>query len=154
MKIRICLFFSFLLTLAAYGQQYRVLPIENYFRDISFYTDSAFVPVFPVTDNQVNYYNTVQEKKLRYAAIGHYVYQRELIQVIKKDAAIWVSPILDMQLGAERGDTAMRQYLNVRGVRIEGSIKNKVFFSGSFYENQAILPFYLQEMNAPQARHL
>ncbi|MNK12844.1 hypothetical protein D3C87_309220 [compost metagenome] len=145
MKTRICLFFLVLLISTAYGQQYRVLPIENYFRDISFYTDSSFAPVFPVTDNQVNYYNTVKEKKLRYATVGHYVYQRELIQVVKKDAAIWVTPILDMQLGTERSDTVMRQYLNVRGVRIEGSIKNKVFFSGSFYENQAILPSYLQQ---------
>src|SRR5690606_14556851 len=115
------------------------------FRDVSFYTDSAFVPVFPVTDNQVNYYNTVKEQKLRYANVGYYVYQRELIQLIKKEGALWVSPILDIQAGAERGDTAMRQYLNVRGVRIEGSMKNKVFFSSSFYENQAILPYYVQQ---------
>lgn len=145
MKILLQLLFSLLIAISAFGQQYRVLPVESYFRDVSFYTDSAFVPVFPVTDNQVNYYNTVKEQKLRYSNVGHYVYQRELIQLVRKEGALWVSPILDIQAGAERGDTSMRQYLNVRGVRIEGSMKNNVFFSSSFYENQAILPYYVQQ---------
>lgn len=145
MKRLLKLFFSILLTSSVFGQQYRVLPIESYFRDVAFFTDSSFAPVFPIADNVVNYYNTTKEQKLRYATIGHYVYQRELIQVIREDGALWISPILDMQIGRERGDTSMRQFLNARGVRLEGSIKNKVFFSGSFYENQAILPYYAKQ---------
>lgn len=145
MKLLLNISFLLLISPTVWGQQYRVLPVESYFKDLSFFTDSSFAPIFPVTDNQVNYYQTTKEQKLRYSNIGHYVYQRELIQLIKKDGAIWVSPILDIQTGTERGDTSMRQYLNVRGVRIEGSMKNKVFFSGSFYENQAILPYYVQQ---------
>ncbi len=145
MKLLLQLFFSLMFIVPVWGQQYRVLPIESHFRDVSFFTDSSFVPVFPVNDLQVNYYNTVKEQKKRYSSVGYFVYQRELIQLVKKEGAIWISPILDMQLGAERGDTNMRQYLNVRGIRIEGSMKNKVFFSGSFYENQAVLPAYLQQ---------
>lgn len=145
MKLLLQLFFSLMFIVPVWGQQYRVLPIESHFRDVSFFTDSSFAPVFPVNDLQVNYYNTVKEQKKRYSSIGYFVYQRELIQLVKKEGAIWISPILDMQLGAERGDTNMRQYLNVRGIRIEGSMKNKVFFSGSFYENQAVLPTYLQQ---------
>ncbi|WP_430405068.1 hypothetical protein [Fluviicola sp.] len=145
MKLVLNTFFSFFLVSTLFGQQYRVLPIESYFKDISFFTDSSFAPIFPVSDNQVNYYNTAKEQKLRYSTFGHYLYQREIIQVIKKEGAIWVSPILDIQSGVERGDTAMSQYLNVRGLRIEGSMKNKVFFSGSFYENQTVLPYYAQQ---------
>jgi hypothetical protein len=145
MKQVLSISFFLLLGSKLVGQQYRVLPIETYFKDASFFTDSSFAPVFPVTDQQVNYYETTREKKLRYSNIGHFIYQREIIQLIKPDGAIWVSPILDIQSGVERGDTAMRQYMNVRGLRIEGSMKNKVFFSGSFYENQAILPSYLQQ---------
>lgn len=145
MKLLLNILFSLIFTLPLWGQQYRVLPIESYFRDVSFFTDSSFAPVFPVNDLQVNYYNTVKEQKKRYSNVGYFVYQRELIQLVKKEGAIWISPILDMQLGAERGDTNMRQYLNVRGIRIEGSMKNKVFFSGAFYENQAVLPVYLQQ---------
>ena len=145
MKLVLGISFSFLLVSNLFGQQYRVLPIESYYRDISFFTDSSFAPVFPVADKQVNYYETTREKKLRYATVGHYVYQREIIQMVKPNGAIWVSPILDIQTGVERGDTAINQYLNVRGLRIEGSMKNKVFFSGSFYENQAVLPYYLKQ---------
>jgi len=145
MKICLNIAFSFLLASPLFGQEYRVLPIESYFKDISFYTDSSFAPIFPVTNRQVNYYGTTKEQKVRYSNVGYYVYQREPIQLIKDNGAVWVSPILDIQMGAERGDTNMRQYLNVRGLRIEGSMKNKVFFSGSFYENQAILPYYLQQ---------
>jgi hypothetical protein len=90
-------------------------------------------------------YELLLEKKKRYSSFGHFLYQREWIQVVKPNGALWISPLLDMQLGVERGDTNRRQFLNVRGVRIEGSMKNKVFFSGSLYENQAILPLYAQQ---------
>lgn len=145
MRVLVHCLISLFLSSTVFGQEYRVLPIESYFRDVSFFTDSSFVPVFPLTNNDVNYYNTVKEQKARYSNVGYYIYQRELIQLVKNNGAIWVSPILDIQMGMERGDTSIRQYLNVRGLRMEGSIKNKVFFSGSFYENQAVLPYYAQQ---------
>lgn len=145
MKLLLNIFFSFLLASKILGQEYRVLPIESYFKDVSFFTDSSFAPIFPVANNQVNYYGAAKEQKVRYSDLGYYIYQRELIQVVKNNGALWISPILDIQMGREQGDTNMRQYLNVRGLRIEGSMKNKVFFSGSFYENQAILPYYVQQ---------
>ncbi|MDR0801417.1 hypothetical protein [Fluviicola sp.] len=145
MRLLLNIFLSLILASSAWGQRYLVLPIESYFRDVSFFTDSSFAPVFPVNDQQVNYYNTTKEQKLRYSSVGYYIYQRELIQLSRKEGTIRISPILDLQTGVERGNTSRQQYLNVRGVRIEGSMKNKVFFSGSFYENQAVFPYYVQQ---------
>ncbi len=145
MKIKILIGCFIVIRSFVFGQQLRILPLETNFRDAAFYSDSVFVPVFPISTQQSTVYELLQEKKKRYSSFGHFVYQRELLQVIKPKGALWITPLFNLQLGAERGDTARRQFLNVRGARIEGSMKNKVFFSSSFYENQAILPLYAQQ---------
>ena len=145
MKLRSCYLILFYFSQIAWGQHFRILPLETNFRDVAFFSDSCFAPVFPISTNSSPVYDLLREDKKRYANFGYFLYQREIIQLVKKEGALWISPILDMQLGVQRGDSAQKQFMNVRGVRIEGSMKNKLFFSGAFYENQTILPSYVQE---------
>ncbi len=138
------LYLFFMCVFPTYGQQLRLLPLETNFRDAAFYSDSVFAPVFPISTDQAPVYDLLKDPQKRYATFGHYLYQRELLQVIRKEGSLWITPVLDLRMGIQRDDSTLLQYTNIRGVRIEGSMKNKVFFSGAFYENQANLPNYVR----------
>lgn len=142
---RCVLLLSFLILTGSYlNAQSRGLPMASYFKDQCFFSDSLFTPVFPISDKEVNAYRYLQDTAKRYSTLGYYLYQRELIEVHRPEGSLWITPILDIQGGVKRGDTSMRQFLNVRGVRLDALLGKKVFVTGSFYENQAFLPQYVR----------
>ncbi|ASS47184.1 MAG: hypothetical protein A3D31_15150 [Candidatus Fluviicola riflensis] len=123
----------------------QVLPIGSGFKDVHFaptssrLTEPAF---FPVTERNINH--QLRDSAKRYSNFGHYLYQRQLIEI--KDStvgALSITPLLNLSYGAELQDTNKTRYQNTRGVRVEGTIGKRVTFTTSFYENQAILPGYV-----------
>jgi hypothetical protein len=141
------LFFSILICIASIPvafSQFRNLPNASYFKDQALFSDSLFAPIFPVSDRQVNRYRFLQDTLKRYTTLGVFLFQRELIEVHKKEGSLWITPLLDIQGGIERGDTSLRQFLNVRGVRLEALLGKRLFVSTSVYENQAFLPLYVR----------
>jgi len=121
----------------------RVLPMESYFRDRILIMPGNYSHVFPLTDRETGYFRTVQNDKPRYSNVGLYLYNRELIQLQDGNSQLWITPLMDVSVGKDlTADSMSRISQNTRGIRVEGMFKNRVFFTTSFYENQAILPDY------------
>ncbi|MES2556955.1 MAG: hypothetical protein V4604_12445 [Bacteroidota bacterium] len=123
----------------------QILPIGSGFKDALFaptparLTEPSF---FPVAER--NIYHQLRDSAKRYSNFGHFLYQRQLIEI--KDSAVgalYITPLLNLSYGAELQDTNKTRYQNTRGVRVEGNIGKRVTFTTSFYENQAILPGYV-----------
>lgn len=120
----------------------RVLPIESYFRD-RLLLNSSYLPLFPINDETGQYNRMVTDTKPRYSDVGHYLYNRELIQIKERNNQLWITPLFDISMGRDlTADSMQKITQNTRGVRMEGSFNSRVFFSTAFFENQAILPDY------------
>lgn len=123
--------------------QNRILPIESYFRDRLFIENRADVPTFPMENGNTFYFESVSDTKKRYSNVGYFLFNRELVQLHDKNNYLWITPLLDVSLGRDLvADTLKKISQNTRGVRIEGNFNNRVLFTTSFYENQAVLPNY------------
>jgi len=138
----------FLLTAFPVFSQQRVLPIGSSFKDLVFSPSKARLngpSVFPVSEKDAALYTFIKDSTKRYSTFGHFLYQRQLIEIRDKDAKLWITPLFDFSYGAEFQDTARKRSQNTRGVRMEGTLGKRIFFTTSFYENQAFLPSYVSD---------
>jgi hypothetical protein len=72
--------------------------------------------------------------------------QSDLYSVKNKDFDIHVSPVFYFGGGRNFGDNGSQgQFINSRGIRINGSIGNKIGFYTDFTENQSSTPFYVKQ---------
>jgi len=65
--------------------------------------------------------------------------------LIFKGDDFWVSvdPIIDLQLGTDFSEDSLRRlYWNTRGIRVQAKFYDKIAFTTSVYENQAMVPVY------------
>jgi hypothetical protein len=127
-------------------------PNENYFHSeierynlsndtIDFY--KQHLSSKPILDNKSN-------RDAIYHAEGKYYYwiTQKLFKenfLIFKDEDFWcsVDPILDAEIGTDlSADSTTRMYWNTRGIRVQARFYDKVAFTTSIYENQAIVPEY------------
>src|SRR6218665_3034301 len=121
----------------------RPIPIESYFRDRIFVSGNNFSPVFALMADESAYFGDVYNYKTRYSMVGVFLYNRELIQLNDKGNYLWITPLFDISMGKDlTADSLNKISQNTRGARIEGNFGNRVFFTTSFYENQAIFPDY------------
>jgi hypothetical protein len=96
-----------------------------------------------LTDRETGYFRYTANEQPRYSTVGVYLYKRELVQLSDGGNQLWATPLFDISMGKDlTADSLSRISQNTRGVRVEGMFKNRVFFTTSFYENQAILPDY------------
>ena len=72
------------------------------------------------------------------------LFKESLFQVHKKDFSIDVDPLFDLQLTGDLFEKKLL-YNNSRGIRIQGQFFNKLFFSTSFVESQALFPAYINK---------
>lgn len=133
--------------------QGRMLPLGADFRDQVFIMDSAASPVFPKMDHQNKYYTGLRSNQKFYSHFADRAVNHELVELKETDNSdgklrnyyLFITPLLNVSLGKDlTADTLNRIIQNTRGVRIEGSLNDRVFFHTSFYENQAILPDYVR----------
>lgn len=142
------LFFS---SLIGYGQLY--LPQSDYYInevDRILITDS-------VTSNFYNSHLSIRPildkrtaTKVLYQSDGKFYYwiTQKLFKenfIIFKGEGFWCSidPIIDLEMGSDLAlDSLQRMYWNTRGLRVQAKFLEKIAFTSSFYENQAIVPFY------------
>lgn len=118
----------------------RVLPIGSYFRDVSLMDSTIHFPVFP--QSNTFYYSKVKDDKKRYSTFGYFLFQRELIELKAEEGKLWITPLLDISFGKSTEDSLNTISQNTRGIRMEGILGKKLFFTTSFYENQIQLPSY------------
>lgn len=141
------IFLLLLLSPAVHAQQ-RMLPIGSSFKDAAFAPGSTHLKgpsFFPVSTSDANSYLLLRDSARRYSTFGHFLYQRELIEIRDSAAVIRITPLLNMSYGFQQADSTEKLYQNTRGARLEGTIGNRIFFTTSFYENQSVLPTYVSD---------
>lgn len=130
----------------------RYLPIATSFKDAVFspqageLKEPSFFPCVPQENLNTRFFSPREWEPKRYSNFGHYLYQRELLEI--KDSAVgtvWITPLLELSYGVQFQDTSPTRYQNTRGIRAEGLIGKRVFFTTSFYENQAIFADYFSD---------
>lgn len=68
--------------------------------------------------------------------------------------SIQVDPLFDFGVGNERVGSR-NTWLNTRGAQLQGNIGSKIAFYSSFYENQAVMPHYIDQfVNNNRMYHL
>ena len=142
--------FCFVFSLNSYSQHTNLLLGRNYSSDInkSLYTSkdflhTSFKPIVrsnlsfridSVSENHShNVYNTWLLRK---------VFSEHLIVLEGSDYRVVASPIINFSTGKEFLDSKST-FTNSRGYLIEGDLGEKLSFSTSFVENQAVFPNYL-----------
>jgi hypothetical protein len=128
--------------------QQRMLPLGSSFKDAAFAPTTGRLngpSFFPVSEKDAGVYTILKDSAKRYSNFGHFLYQRQLIEIHDTSYHIWITPLLDLTYGAQLSDTSQRIYQNTRGARLEGTFGKRIFYTTSFYENQAILPDYVRE---------
>ena len=71
-------------------------------------------------------------------------FHEHLILLEGNDYTVKASPIINLSQGYE-SNGSRNTFVNSRGYLIEGDLGNKISFSTSFFENQAIFPNYLDK---------
>jgi hypothetical protein len=72
------------------------------------------------------------------------LFKEDLIYVNKDELQFRINPLLDLNLGKEKGSSDLL-YRNTRGIRIEGNTSQIITFSSAFYENQAVFPAFIEQ---------
>lgn len=138
-----------LLFLSGISWSQRMIPLGSSFKDAIFAPTSQRLigpSVFPVSETEANVYHILRDSVIRYSEFTHWLYQRQPIEITdSNNVHIWIAPLLDLSYGTELQDTNHRRNQNTRGGRLEGTIGKRIFFTTSFYENQAILPSYVSQ---------
>ncbi len=143
---------ALLLSFSGFAQQ-RMLPIGSDFKDAAFipaFSQLKGPAVFPLSESDARIYTFLKDSSKRYSSFGHFLYQRQLIEVTAENVQLWITPLFDFSYGVELQDSTKRRTQNTRGIRMEGTLGKRIFFTTSFYENQAFLPSYFA---AYAARH-
>ncbi len=117
-----------------------------------FLTDSAnqtyynsHLSLKPVLDKRTNPYKLYKSEGKFYYWITQKLFKENFIIFEGEDFWCSIDPIVDLELGSDLAlDSLQRMYWNTRGLRVQARFFNKVAFSTSFYENQAVVPFYQQ----------
>jgi hypothetical protein len=69
-----------------------------------------------------------------------------LFQVRKNDFTLNGDVIINLEMARQLNSSGKRLYTNSRGYRFNGTIGSRFFFETSFYESQAVLPYYMDSV--------
>ena len=146
--------FILLLLTAISSSAQLYLPHNNYYQteaerllihnknDTTFYHNH--VSLRPMLDTRTNRDSIFEISDKKYYWVTEKLFKENLI--IFKGPDFWCSidPILDLELGGDlSADSLERLHWNTRGIRVQGRFFDNVGFTTSFYENQALLPGYM-----------
>jgi hypothetical protein len=130
------------------NEQYYNTEIERFF-----YQDSASKSFFnshqslkPILDSRTNSDSIYFKDTKHYYWITQKLFKENFL--IFKGDNFWcsVDPIVDLEIGTDfSADSLSRLYWNTRGIRVQAKFLNKVAFSTSVYENQALVPTYVSD---------
>ena len=74
---------------------------------------------------------------------GGALFNKHFVEVRTEDFDLSLDPILNFNVGKERGGSSNYTYTNTRGVYVQGRIGKQVTFMTSFAENQSRFPDYV-----------
>lgn len=136
---------SFLLSLAAEAQINAPLShsynsfIEKDMHDIGIAKHTAIKPFLFSTDDST-YYQSLQPIASKRSWIHNFL-NTDLLKVEHEDYSFSLNPLFHFEIAEDDA----RRYVNTRGVEVKGRVGSKISFYSSFYENQLLLPEYLEQ---------
>jgi hypothetical protein len=136
-----CLSFSFALvaqTNAPLNHSYYSF-IEKDMHDIGIEKHTSIKP-FLFSSEDTTYYRSLKPISSKRLLIHNFL-NGNLLEVKNTDYRFILNPLFHFEL-AEDDD---RRYINTRGVEVKGKIGRKISFYSSFYENQMLLPEYIEQ---------
>lgn len=132
--------FLLFLSFSSFGQQNN-LSIHSYYKDQLFkpsiaekYSHSSFLPI---RESQVPLLYILRDSSKQYYWITQKLYKEHLFEIQGDGYQINLSPLADISVGRDFGDTSSRKlFNNTRGILIEVDLFGKLSLSTSYYENQ------------------
>lgn len=81
-----------------------------------------------------------------YYLLSDLIFRRHAVEVKKPDFEFTMDPLFDFQFGVDPANEYDRmRFKNTRGFMAEGTIAKKLSFHTRFFENQVVLPQYLDD---------
>lgn len=84
-------------------------------------------------------------KQYKNTNFNNIIFNRNLLQVEKKDFTLIINPIFDFS-GGKDFSNSKSTYTNSRGIQITGNLGNNFSFYTNVYESQAIFPEYVSAL--------
>lgn len=156
MKItRFTYFFVVMLGNLAYGQLY--FPNQEFYNceiernrlqdslKENFYR--SHLSIKPLMENHVTKAEDIlQSNSTHYYWLTQKIFKENFIIFQGKDFWCSVDPVLDLEFATDvTADSTQLMYWNTRGLRVQARFFDKVAFTTSIYENQAIVPYYIRD---------
>ena len=152
MQLKSNIFFCLLLmSMSGWSQLY--LPLTSYYQHESqrlILSDSiehtyfnSHQSLLPILDKRTSNEGIYASQGKHYYWLTQKLFKENFIVFSGEDYWCSIDPIVDLELGGDlSADSLQRLYWNTRGIRIQAKFFEKVGFTTSVYENQAILPQY------------
>lgn len=122
-----------------YNSEIERLNLSN--DSLSFY--NTHLSVKPIMDKKTNAQSIYHTGGKYYYWITQKLFKENFLLFKGDDFWVAVDPILDAQLGTDLSEDSLRRlYWNTRGVRAQAKFYDKIAFTTSVYENQALVPTY------------
>ncbi len=122
-----------------YNSEIERLNLSN--DSLSFY--QSHLSVKPIMDKKTDAKAIYQTNGKYYYWITQKLFKENFLVFKGDDFWVAVDPIVDAQIGADFSEDSLRRlYWNTRGVRVQAKFYDKIAFTTSVYENQAMVPVY------------
>ncbi len=122
-----------------YNSEIERLNLSN--DSVNFY--QKHLSIKPILDKKTNSEAIYQTEGKYYYWITQKLFKENFLVFKGDDFWVAVDPIVDVQLGTDLAEDTLRKlYWNTRGVRVQAKFYDKVAFTTSVYESQAIVPTY------------
>ena len=112
--------------------------LEKDMHDIGVSKHTSFKPFLHSTDDTI-FYNSFKPIVSKKSLIHNFL-NSNLLSIEHADYSFVLNPLFHFEI-AEDND---RRYVNTRGIEVKGRVGEKLSFYSSFYENQMVLPNYLE----------
>ena len=112
--------------------------LEKDMHEIGVSKHTSFKPFLYSFDDTIFYnsFKPIISKK----SIIHTFLNSDLLSIKHADYSFALNPLFHFEIGEDND----RRYINTRGVEVKGRVGEKLSFYSSFYENQMVLPEYLE----------
>lgn len=128
------------------NQQYYTTEIDRYFlsHDSLKTFANSHLSLGPILDLKTNRDSIYFKDTKHYYWITQKIFKENFLLFQGEDFWCSVDPIIDFEGGRDlSSDSTNLLYWNTRGLRVQARFLDKVAFSTSIYENQAVVPQYL-----------
>ena len=143
-KIGVGLIFFVLFSFLGMTQE-RLLPLNNRFKDNYILADdrnsNPFIGtgLFPISEGNVGTTYSAENKAKDTIRnwFARKLFHEHFIEISGDDYFLTIDPLLNVNLGRERGIEEHQLFQNTRAFQVSGEVLNRVSFYTGFYENQA-----------------